>query len=164
MRFKVFSGYTNDLGSPMARLAGGFFSLIGAAFLIVGLVLWLPPVIQRQNSWVETEAFITDFDQNEMPVVQYSVNDRTYQVHLSSKSSFMHAGDRIAVRYDPNHPESAVSQESSVLGLVIFAFIGAVTFAVGIFILCKGRKDRKMNSSAEEQPDPEYTDKTNYLN
>lgn len=79
------------------------------------------------------------------PVVEYSVDGKTYTSTLSVATSSMHPGNRITVYYQKGNPQEVRYLDSSNWLVLIFAFVGFVFVGSGAAVwMVKRRHERKV--------------------
>lgn len=127
----------NSRSVDPARKAGKtvmlVFAVLGAAFLIVALVL-LVLKINRLKGLERTKAYIISQDEaSTSTVVSYKVDGKIYRYRFSEYSSGDHIGDTVSIAYDKNAPERPYRTGfMAYLVTVAFGFIGLVFSIVGL--------------------------------
>lgn len=114
------------------KILFGAFAACGAVFLLVG-IFWLQSdrefYAAAQTAQGEIVDFVSETDGNQHPIVQYSVDGRTYKVRLNSYSTSMKKGDTYTMYFSPDTPHQA--RVRSYLGGTVFLSVGGGFFLFG---------------------------------
>lgn len=131
------------------------FGIIGATFLIIGIVMAVNHASFRRNA-VETTAVITEIteyhsgdDVRHTVHVRYEVNGITYDNTLNEYSSDMYVGGTITIYCESDNPQNVRGNVLGYLG-VIFACVGGAFVAVAaVLIIVNLRKSGEIRRLME---------------
>lgn len=124
------------MANKTEKLVWLIFTVIGAIFLIVGMIICLP-MLNRENK-IETTGVITGISTYRYGkgnstyhiLVSYKVNGEEYESNLKGYSSDFYEGKEIEIYYDKNNPAQIGSNTLDLI-MLIFPGIGLVFILVG---------------------------------
>lgn len=120
----------------MISLRGPKLKILAAALAVIAIAVGAYSTFFESRGFVKTTATITDFEVNYgsgdesdtyTPIVEYTVDGKTYTGRLNESSGSYKVGKTITVKYDPNDP--TVVHGDGTIG-IYFIVVGAVILAV----------------------------------
>jgi len=135
-------------GKTFIRVFCGIFISVGIILLIVGIAVGVSGHTFRQKA-EPTDAVIlamrgASSESFGTPVVEYTVDGKSYTAMLNMASSSMYPGKRITIYYQKNNPREVRYLDDNGWLILIFAFIGTVFTGIGMaFWLVKRSHERK---------------------
>ncbi len=135
-------------GRTFIRVFCGIFISVGIILLIVGIAVGVSGHTFRQKA-EPTDAVIlamrgASSESLGTPVVEYTVDGKSYTAMLNMASSSMYPGKRITIYYQKNNPREVRYLDDNGWLILIFAFIGTVFTGIGTaFWLVKRSHERK---------------------
>ena len=137
----------------MISLRGPKLKIFAAVLAVIALAAGIYNTFIQSRGFVKTTATIVDIEWDYgsadssdtfTPIVEYTVNGKTYTGKLNQSSGSYKVGKTITVLYDPNDP-SAVHGDGN-FG-IIFIAVGAVILAVIIFTTVKEKQGQRTAST-----------------
>ena len=121
------------LENKKEKLVWIIFSIIGAIFLIIGLVLF-QNVFDYKNKidimGTITEIVTSENNENHKVYVSYTVDGKKYESELNGYSSNFYEGKEIKIYYDKDNPNK-IGMKSLDLLFLIFPSLGLVFLIIG---------------------------------
>lgn len=134
---------TYHANDKILKLVLTVFSILGVAFIVIAVLAFISAK-NKQETYVETTAVITDFDRDDYPYVAYTVYGKEYETRLSYSSSTMRLGQEMKIAYDPENPYDVMATGfGAYLISIVFGFIGIIFVIISGSIIVVGKRKKK---------------------